>query len=217
MPRLRLVRRRANGIARLLLGVSTYSAVAQDEGSRLRVRLTVRADKDGKEAEAVSAPTSPIGAAPSPPVEPPRTPTSPPAPSPAPAPPSTPPTPPQPPGAAAPRLMNPFPIVRIRGRLTADGARVTLLTVRAPRGARIAVKCAGDHCPRRRVAVVAVVVHLRPYERVLRAGTRLEIRVTRRSSIGKYTRLVIREGQAPLRRDRCLMPGSSRPVACPSG
>jgi hypothetical protein len=107
--------------------------------------------------------------------------------------------------------------VRIHGRLTAEGARVTLLTVRAPRGARIAVTCAGDHCPRRRLAIVAVVVHLRPYERVVRAGTRLEIRVTRPSFIGKYTHLLIREGQSPLRRDRCLMPGSTRPVACPSG
>ena len=109
------------------------------------------------------------------------------------------------------------PIVRIRGRLTADGARVNLLTVRAPRGARIAVKCAGAYCPRQRIAIVAVIVHLRPYERILRAGTRLEIRVTRPSFIGKYTRIVMRQGRPPLRQDRCLMPGSSRPVICPSG
>jgi hypothetical protein len=113
--------------------------------------------------------------------------------------------------------MSPVPVVRIRGRVTADGARVTLLTVRAPRGARIQVTCAGDHCPRRRVATVAVVVHLRPYERLLRAGTRLEIRVTRPSFIGKYTRIVVRQGRPPLRQDRCLMPGSSRPVGCPVG
>jgi hypothetical protein len=113
--------------------------------------------------------------------------------------------------------MSPVPVVRIRGRLTADGARVTLLTVRAPRGARIQVTCAGDHCPRRRVATVAVVVHLRPYERLLRAGTRLEIRITRPSLIGKYTRIVVRQGRPPLRQDRCLMPGSSRPVGCPVG
>jgi hypothetical protein len=63
---------------------------------------------------------------------------------------------------------------------------------------------------------VAVVVHLRPFERVLRAGTRLEIRITRAPFIGKYTLVVVRRGQPPLRRDRCLMPGSSRPVRCPS-
>ena len=188
-----------------------YTAVAQDEGSRLRVMLTVRGDgkDDGKEADAVSQATPPIAAAPAPPVEPPRRPPAPtPAPSPAPAPPAA---------RVTPQLMDPFPVVRIRGRLTTTGARVALLTVRAPRGARIAVKCAGDHCPRRRLAIVAVVVHLRPYERVLRAGTRLEIRVTRPSFIGKYTRLIVRRGQPPLRRDRCLMPGSSRPIACPSG
>jgi hypothetical protein len=201
------------GSCSLIAGQSapTYTAGAQDEGSRLRVRLTVRGTgkDDGTEADAVSEATPPIAGAPAPPVEPPRRPPAPPpAPSPAPAPPAA---------GAAPQLMDPFPVVRIRGRLTAGGARVTLMTVRASRGARIAVRCAGDHCPRRRLAVVAVVVHLRPYQRVLRAGTRLEIRVTRPSFIGKYTRLIVRRGQPPLRRDRCLMPGSSRPVACPSG
>ena len=200
----------------------TYRAVTQDEGSRLRVRLTVREDDGvgGKKAEAVSEPAPQIAAAPLPPVEPPGTgPTSAPAPSPAPGPaPGSPAAPPPagPQGGAPPRLMNPAPIVRIRGRLTADGARVTLLTVRAPRGARIAVKCAGEGCPRDHFATVAVVVHLRPFERFLRAGTRLEIRVTRPSFIGKYTRIVVRRGQPPLRRDRCLTPGSSRPVSCPS-
>jgi hypothetical protein len=203
----------------------TYTAVAQDAGSRLRVRLTVRAGgkDDSKPAVAVSEPTPPIAAVEPPPAPPPAgAPTPTPAPTPAPAPPSAPGSPPRvtPPavgGKAAPRLMSPRPIVRIRGRLTADGARVTLLTVRAPRGARIAVKCAGDHCPRRRIAIVAVIVHLQPYERILRAGTRLEIRVTRPSFIGKYSRIVMRQGRPPWRQDRCLMPGSSRPVGCPSG
>jgi hypothetical protein len=59
--------------------------------------------------------------------------------------------------------------------------------------------------------------HLPRYERVLRTGTPLEIRVTRPSFIDRYTRLVIREVRAPLGRDRCLTPLPSRPVACRSG
>ena len=39
-------------------------------------------------------------------------------------------------------MLKPFPIVRIKGVLTARGARVTLLTVRAPRGARLALSVA---------------------------------------------------------------------------
>jgi hypothetical protein len=199
----------------------TYTVVAEDAGNRLRVRLAVRSEDEDDEKQAVSKPTPPIAPGQPPPVGPPPS-----APTPAPPPTPSPPTAPGSPpvttspavgGKAAPRLMDPAPVVRIRGRLTAEGARVTLLTVRAPRGARIAVRCAGDHCPRRRIAVVAVIVHLRPYERVLRAGTRLEIRVTRPSFIGKYTRIVMRQGRPPWRQDRCLMPGSSRPVRCPSG
>jgi hypothetical protein len=191
----------------------SYTAAAEDAGQRLRVRLTVRSEDGAKQVMATSKPTGPIA---------PGQPAGPPAPPPIQPPPPAPGSPPGAPppaagGTAAPRLMSPPPIVRIRGRLTAQGAHVTLLTVRAPRGARIAVTCAGDHCPRRRVAIVAVIVHLRPYERVLRAGTRLEIRVTRPSFIGKYTRIVMRRGRPPLRQDRCLMPSSSRPVICPSG
>jgi hypothetical protein len=193
-----------------------YTAVAQDAGQRLRVRLTVRGEDEDHAKQAVSTPTPPISPGQPPPVGPPA---GPPTPAPpgasAPAPPVA--TPPAVGGEAVPQFMSPLPIVRIRGRLTADGARVTLLTVRAPRGARIAVKCGGDHCPRSRVAIVAVIVHLRPYERVLRAGTRLEIRVTQPSFIGKYTRIVLRRGRPPRRQDGCLMPRSSRPVTCPSG
>jgi hypothetical protein len=52
------------------------------------------------------------------------------------------------------------------------------------------------------------------FERRLRAGTRLELFVTSRNRIGKYTRILIRAGGAPKRVDRCLFPGSSRPKRC---
>ena len=58
------------------------------------------------------------------------------------------------------------------------------------------------------------MTRLRPYERFLRAGVRLTIRVTQPGFIGKYTRVEIRSSRPPLRRDRCLAPGSSAPVEC---
>jgi hypothetical protein len=212
---------------------ATYAATAQDEGNRLRVRLTVSGG--AAQVTAVSKPTPRIAAAgpaprpqptptptpmPTPRPRPTPTPTPTPAPAPAPAPPfdsTGPPATTTP--SVAPRLLSPFPVVRIRGRLTASGARVTLLTVRAPKGVRIAVTCSSARCSRHRFAIAtsSSLVHLRPFERVLRAGTRLEIRVTRRSFIGKYTLIVMRRGEPPMRRDRCLMPGSRRPVKCPSG
>ena len=56
--------------------------------------------------------------------------------------------------AAAPRalaVLAPFPVVRIRGTLTRAGARIGLLGVRAPVGARIEVRCVGGGCARRSV------------------------------------------------------------------
>ena len=44
----------------------------------------------------------------------------------------------------------PFPIVRIKGKVLARGARITLLRVRAPSGALVAVRCKGPGCGLRR-------------------------------------------------------------------
>lgn len=111
-------------------------------------------------------------------------------------------------------MMDPAPVVRIRGRLTRSGARITLLTVRAPRGARIGLRCIGDGCPARRWAGTASLTRIARFQAALPAGTRLVISVTKAGRIGKHTTIVIRRGQAPLRRDRCLMPGSRKPVRC---
>ena len=114
-------------------------------------------------------------------------------------------------------VIQPFPVVRIRGTALLRGARFTLISVRAPRGARITVRCAGLRCPRKRLKMTARgMTRLRPYERFLRVGVQLTIRVTRPELIGKFTRVEIRSGRAPLRRDRCLAPGSSAPVDCPA-
>jgi hypothetical protein len=115
-----------------------------------------------------------------------------------------------------PPLMSPFPVVRVRGIYTRSGAVFRLVTVSAPRGARITLECRRRGCGFRRRARTVRIVRLRSLERAFRAGVRLEIRVTQPGVIGKYTRLVIRAGRPPARRDRCLMPGSRRPVRCPA-
>ena len=43
---------------------------------------------------------------------------------------------------------------------------------------------------------------------------KLEVFVTKPGMIGKYTRFKIRKAKAPTRTDRCLMPGSNKPVRC---
>jgi hypothetical protein len=117
-------------------------------------------------------------------------------------------------GPAALRYLAPFPVVRIRGRSAARGARVTMLKVSAPRGATVRVHCDGSGCPisRRRSRRPGRV---RALERFLIAGTRITVRVRRPGYVGKYVRIKIRAGGPPSRRDACLMPGNARPVTCP--
>jgi hypothetical protein len=120
------------------------------------------------------------------------------------------------PGGAA--LMRPFPRVRVKGFYTATGAALELLTVRGPKRTRIALTCQGDGCPfhKRTLRARARLVRVRSLERWYEAGTRLQIRITKRALVGKYTRIVIHGGGPPTRRDRCLMPGRTRPAPCPS-
>jgi hypothetical protein len=214
-------------------GVS-YTLADADVGHRVLVWLQV-ATKAGQQdpprfcrdrdecADSVSEPTAAVAARPKP--VPPPTPSPSPSPQPAGPPPAdiVPPdtTTPAPPAgdvagqqADALKWLSPFPIVRIKGWLTASGARVTMLTVRAPRGARISVRCTGAGCPRKRYARMTRLVHLKPYQRLLRGSLRLQISVTRKGYVGKRTIITMRKGKAPKRRDLCLYPGVRRAKSC---
>jgi hypothetical protein len=166
----------------------SYAPVAEDVGYTLRIFLSV--SNGSGDASGLSTPTSAVRA----PVLPAVLPAV-----------STP-----------PRLLYPFPVVRIRGRMTARGARITLLTVHAPLGARVRVSCSGTGCPVKRWAHTAALTRVRAFEHVLAAGVRLTVTVTGSGRIGKHTVILIRRSRAPLRRDRCLFPGSARPTRCPS-
>jgi PKD repeat protein len=116
-------------------------------------------------------------------------------------------------------MLSPFPIVRIRGVILRGSARLSLLSVKAPTGARVKVICHGRGCPKKKSIVLRVAsgksaVRVRSLERRLRAGTVIEVFVTAPGRIGKYARITIRSNAAPTRRDLCLQPGRSKPVAC---
>ena len=123
------------------------------------------------------------------------------------------------PRPASSRLLSPFPVVTLGGRLTSNGARVTVLTVRAPICSRVTVTCRGRGCPVRRAS--SYVGHrrlrLRRFERAYRAGAVITIRVSKGSQIGKFTQFRIRKHAAPTRTDLCLRPGASRGSRCPRG
>ena len=117
------------------------------------------------------------------------------------------------------RALSPFPIVTLGGRLTPKGARVTLLRVSAPVCSRIRVSCRGRGCPSRRVSKYAgrKASRIRRFERSLRAGNVLTVRVSKGDRIGKLTTFRIRLDKEPARRDMCLRPGDSKGSRCPRG
>jgi hypothetical protein len=131
------------------------------------------------------------------------------------------------------RVLNPFPVVRIAGRITSRGTLVRLLRIDAPAGSKVAIRCSGRGCPfAKKVsqarhappaglsgpqARTARRVRVRTLERLLRPGVIVRIFITRAEAIGKYTRFRIRRGAPPARVDRCLNPGSWRPIQCPVG
>jgi PKD domain-containing protein len=116
------------------------------------------------------------------------------------------------------RLMSPFPLVRLSGDLTETGALIRVLAVRAPRGASILVRCRGKGCPARRITTRSRgrTLSFKRYRRNLRAGTVIEVLVSRKGRIGKYTRFLIRDERSPKRTDRCLMPGATKGSPCPN-
>jgi hypothetical protein len=205
-----------------------YVVTSADLGFRLGVKITVRNPVDSISQWSVT--TDIVVVASATPPSPTPTPTPTPAPSPAPSPKPDPTPDPTPASAtsftepvapivdvkARATLLRPFPIVRIRGYFKRGGVRVTLLSVNAPSSAHVAARCVGSGCPVRSVRVASAPARLRPFERFLPAGTVLQVRVTSAGRIGKYASFVIRAHSAPLRRDLCLMPGKSKPAACPT-
>jgi PKD domain-containing protein len=121
------------------------------------------------------------------------------------------------PAPGGPRLLSPFPVVRIAGRTSRGGVRIRLLSVDAPPGSTVEIRCKGRGCPFQSRVRATNVVRMRGFEKRLRAGVKVRIYVTSSTSIGKYTVFKIRKRQEPLRSDSCLMPGSLKPFACPAG
>jgi PKD repeat protein len=122
-------------------------------------------------------------------------------------------------GARRARLLSPFPIVRMRGVIQNGAVRVQILSVHANRGARVEVDCIGRSCPMQRVVRPVRsgrrVVRFAMFERRLRAGLAIEVRVTQPGRIGKYTRFRLRSNAPPTRRDGCIRFGARSPSACP--
>jgi hypothetical protein len=192
----------------------TYVVAAADVGYRIAAEITI--------ANAVAT-LKPVATVPTGVVVPAPAPGPPPPPSPAPPPPapvaSSPVTlsntaPSLTKTTEAPLFLRPFPVVRIRGFFARRGARITLLSVRGPRSAKVDVRCRGRGCPVGKVSLPTAQTRVHRFERFLRAGILLQIRVTRPGRIGSYTSFLIRSRKAPLRTDRCLSATRNKPIEC---
>jgi hypothetical protein len=185
---------------------NTYVVTPADVGSRLAVRIDLANTATVTQPVYENSAATPVVVAPSPPPPPP-----PPAPlAPAPAPVKVVAASSPPPTAS---FLDPFPVVRIRGFFRRTGARITLLSVRGPKKAKVAARCVGHGCPVKSLTLPTANVRLHGFERFLHAGIQLQIRVTRPGRIGSYTSFLIRSRKPPLRTDRCLT-SRGKPVAC---
>jgi hypothetical protein len=217
------------------LNAPTYTIAASDVGSRVAVRALTTV---GGVSDAMFSSLTRVVPDPTPQPTPTPTPTPTPDPTPPPDPggdedpdfdphddpptfnqsggraPVTGPAIPAAPSGGRPAYLRPFPVVRVKGTLVNGGARISLLRVKAPSLATVAVRCKGPGCHLRRRYFGSG--RIRALERFLRVGARITIRVSGPNSIGKYARLVIRDGSAPKRRDACLLPGDNAPAECPA-
>jgi PKD domain len=123
-----------------------------------------------------------------------------------------------------PEAISPFPLVRMLAAVGQQGTTIRELIVKVPAGAKVRIRCRGHGCPFKSFAKRAEVharasriLRIRRFgHHLLRPGTVIEISVTRRGEVGKYTRFLIRKGRPPKRVDRCLVPRKKRPVRCPA-
>ena len=90
----------------------------------------------------------------------------------------------------------------------------------ARKGDRIRFACKGKGCTRKKAKVkvkknrpaVSLTKYVRGAE--LEPGTRIEIRITHKGSVGSFRRFTIRSGKLPKQSRRCLPPGAKKPAKC---
>jgi hypothetical protein len=128
-----------------------------------------------------------------------------------------------------PPVLAPFPVVRMAGKVTRRGTRLRRLSVEAPSGSTITLRCHGRRgCPLRQHVEAAAsqfdsrglggrVIRFHRFERrLLPAGIVIKVFVTKPGMIGKFARFKIRRRKPPARTDGCVVPGVATPTRCPS-
>jgi hypothetical protein len=125
-------------------------------------------------------------------------------------------------GPAAATTARSLPGVRVllAGSVTASRTRISRIVVVAPRGALVAVRCAGKGCPKkglRRRMATAGQVRVKVLERTLWSGARIVVSVAKPGYATREVVLTMRRGRAPARSEGCLVgAGAAKKVGpCP--
>ena len=96
----------------------------------------------------------------------------------------------------------------LRARPTPDGIEIDALAVAAKRGSKVVVTCSAG-CRRQSKRAHSVVKFPALHGVALRAGTKLDIRVTRSGYFGEFVRYTVLAGNFR-KTERCMNPGSRK-------
>ena len=110
--------------------------------------------------------------------------------------------------------------IDIKGSLSGSFTRLKRLSVQAPAGAIVMVKCKGKDCPKAAKSAIkrskGRAIRFKVLEKRLRAGTKVIVTATKTGFIGKQATFTMRSGKEPKRVNRCLLPGAKRATTCPA-
>jgi hypothetical protein len=118
--------------------------------------------------------------------------------------------------------LRPSPVVRFVGTVRGSNTRVSLFRIKTARDAKVRVTCKGGRkrgCKTKsktRTAGKSGLVRFKEMERRFHPGAVLDVYIRKGNTVGKHTRFTIRKGKLPRRKDDCLLPGVSKPKACPA-
>ena len=188
----------------------SYTLTSEDAGYAIRVTLLVSLgdDSDHKTSDPTDAVRTASGETPTPP-----------APGGSPGSPGFD-VPPAKGGGTLPagvKRLKPKPVVRVSGRYTSTGAKITRFTVTSPKGATVKMSCTKGTCPVKKQTIKGGhTTHVSKLERTLKAGTRVTLTISRPGYVSQVTTVVIRAKRAPSRSDSCILPGKHKTQRCPA-
>jgi PKD repeat protein len=119
------------------------------------------------------------------------------------------------------RPMSPSPRIRLGYAVIGRVTRIMSLTIRGPKDAVVRVRCRGKGCPtkkvlRAKISKSGTAVRFKRFERRLRAGTILQIYITKQGRWGEYRKIRFRANKRAVWTDRCIKDFGAKVQRCPA-